>query len=161
MKSNMHMWLRTIVNYEANATAKIKGSNKYPSIEGTANFWQTQEGVLVLVEASGLPFEKGNCMSKIFACHIHEQGDCSGNATEPFANVGMHYNPTKCPHPYHAGDLEPLFENDGYSFYLFLTNRFTVKEIIGKSIIIHSQRDDFATQPAGDSGEKIACGKIL
>ncbi len=161
MKSKMQAWLKTIANYEANATATIKGSSNFPTIEGIAKFWQTKEGVLVLIEASGLPFQQGNCMSRIFACHIHEQGNCSGNATDPFSNVGMHYNPTKCPHPYHAGDLEPLFENDGYGFYLFLTNRFKVREIIGKSVIIHSQTDDFRTQPAGDSGEKMACGKIL
>lgn len=40
------------------------------------------------------------------------------------------------------------------------TNRFTVSEVIGKSIILHSQPDDFTTQPAGNSGSRIACGII-
>jgi len=35
-----------------------------------------------------------------------------------------------------------------------------VKEIIGKTLIIHSAVDDFTSQPAGNAGEKIACGKI-
>ena len=42
-----------------------------------------------------------------------------------------------------------------------LTDRFTVREIIGKVVIIHSQADDFKTQPSGNAGSKIACGKIL
>ena len=42
----------------------------------------------------------------------------------------------------------------------FMTDRFTVEEIVGKTIIIHSNADDFTTQPGGNSGKKIACGAI-
>lgn len=42
----------------------------------------------------------------------------------------------------------------------FLTNKFTLQDVIGKVVIIHSMPDDFTTQPSGNSGEKIACGKI-
>lgn len=42
----------------------------------------------------------------------------------------------------------------------FTTDRFSVEEIVGKTIIIHSNVDDFTTQPGGNSGEKIACGVI-
>jgi len=45
-------------------------------------------------------------------------------------------------------------------FSMVLTNRFNLSEIIGKTIIIHSSVDDFTTQPAGNSGTKIACGEI-
>jgi len=78
----------------------------------------------------------------------------------PFPQSGTHYNPNNCPHPYHAGDMPPLFGADGYAFLSFVTSRFTANEVIGKTIIIHSQPDDFKTQPSGDSGEKIACGVI-
>ena len=40
------------------------------------------------------------------------------------------------------------------------TSRFTVRDIIGKTVVIHSDADDFRTQPAGNAGEKIACGTI-
>lgn len=63
--------------------------------------------------------------------------------------------------PYHAGDLPPLFGNQGYAFSAFVTDRFAVREIVEKTIIIHSKPDDFKTQPSGDSGEKMACGKIF
>lgn len=43
---------------------------------------------------------------------------------------------------------------------MFMTDRFTVNEVIGKTVIIHLHPDDFATQPSGNSGEKIACGVI-
>ena len=42
-----------------------------------------------------------------------------------------------------------------------LINKFTVNEIIGRTVIIHSQPDDFTTQPSGNSGKKIACGEHI
>ena len=49
------------------------------------------------------------------------------------------------------GDLPPLFENNGYAYLSFLTNRFKVNDIIGKAIIIHSNPDDFTTDPSENS----------
>ena len=49
---------------------------------------------------------------------------------------------------------------NGKAFSAFLTDTFTVKEVLGRAIIIHSKPDDFTSQPAGNSGEKIACGII-
>jgi len=71
-----------------------------------------------------------------------------------------HYNPDNLPHPYHSGDMPPLFGNDGTAFSVFLTNRFKIDEIIGRTVVIHAQPDDFTSQPSGNSGEKIACGII-
>ena len=65
-----------------------------------------------------------------------------------------------CNHPNHAGDLSPLFEDNGYAYMSFLTNRFKVQDIIGKVIIIHSKSEDFNSQPGGKKKKKIACGKI-
>lgn len=42
-----------------------------------------------------------------------------------------------------------------------MTDRFTIDETIGKTVIIHAKPDDFVTQPSGNAGEKIACGVIL
>ena len=41
-----------------------------------------------------------------------------------------------------------------------LKDRFNLKDIIGKSYIIHDSPDDFHTQPSGNSGTRIACGII-
>ncbi len=79
---------------------------------------------------------------------------------QPFPNTGNHYNPGNVPHPEHAGDLLPLLSNNGYAWMSFYTSRFNIEEIIGRSLVIHSMRDDFTTQPSGNSGDKIGCGVI-
>lgn len=144
-----------------NAIAPIKGSSKYSKITGTVQFYQCKNGVLVTARIFNLPFSDEHCSNRIYGFHIHEGNSCTGNAEDPFANAKTHYNPTNCPHPYHAGDLPPLFGNKGHAFMSVLTDRFTLDEIIGKTVIIHSQPDDFKTQPSGNSGEKIACGVIV
>ena len=73
----------------------------------------------------------------------------------------MHYNPLGCPHPYHAGDMPPIFGAAGYAFSAFVTDRFTVRDVVGRSVILHGSPDDFTTQPSGNAGEKIACGEIM
>ena len=143
------------------AHAKVLGSGEYPEIAGTVRFYRTRYGTFVITEMKGLPTDSGSCKGEMFGCHVHGGGACSGNENDPFANAGQHYNPLECPHPYHAGDLPPLFGADGYAYAAFLTNRFTVKEIVGKTVVIHSQPDDFTSQPAGNSGRKIACGEIF
>lgn len=140
-------------------TAHIHGSSNYPDIHGSISFRQKRCGVLVTAEIFGLPYNEA-CNSGIFALHIHDGDSCSGNFEDPFANAGVHYNPCGFAHPYHAGDLPPLFSNRGYAYMSVFTDRFTVKEIIGRTVIIHKNPDDFTTQPSGNAGEKIACGKI-
>ena len=142
------------------AVARVKGSNAYPDIEGEVWLYQTNYGVLVVTDVMGLPKTQNNQNSPIFAFHIHEGGSCSGNVEDPFANARTHYNPNETLHPYHAGDLPPLFGVNGYAFMAVLSDRFKVEDVIGKTIIIHSSPDDFVSQPAGNSGIKIACGVI-
>lgn len=147
-------------NNRSTATARINGSDAYPNLHGVVNFYQKQNGVLVTAQVQGLP-HTSEYNSDIFAFHIHTGNSCTGNEQDPFADAGSHYNPNSTPHPYHAGDLPPLFGNNGYAYMSVFTNRFTVKEIINRVIIIHRSPDDFTTQPSGNSGAKIACGKIL
>ncbi|MDP4118637.1 MAG: superoxide dismutase family protein [Bacillota bacterium] len=142
--------------YENGVYAEIKGGKNYPYIHGTVTFRQETRGVLVTAEINGLPRKECG----IFAFHIHSGGSCTGNAEDEFADAQGHYNPDNKPHPCHAGDLPPLFSNNGYAYMQVLTDRFSVGEIVGKTIIIHSGTDDFKTQPSGDSGNKIACGVI-
>lgn len=150
----------TLFNRNPNAVSCISGSDEYSCINGTVRFYQTRLGTLVSSEIFGLPTSNENCKEDIFAFHIHGGKCCEGNSEDPFAEAESHYNPNNCEHPYHAGDLPPLFGNNGYAFSIFLTDRFSVNEIIGKTVIIHLNPDDFTTQPSGNSGEKIACGEI-
>lgn len=141
------------------AMAEISGSEDYPEIKGRTHFLQTNEGVLMLVEIFGLPTAK-LCEGGIFGFHIHEGWYCRGNEEDAFAGAMGHYNPEKCKHPYHAGDLPPLFGNNGHAFMIVLTDNFFVEEVVGRTIIVHSKVDDFTSQPAGNAGTKMACGKI-
>ena len=142
------------------AVAEIQGSRDYPDITGRVLFYSARGGVLVRAEITGLPKATNNCDSPIFAFHIHGGNACSGNHTDMFADVGTHFNSYNCPHPYHAGDLPPLFSANGNAVLEVLTDRFTLSQIIDKTVIIHSAPDDFTTQPSGNAGEKIACGVI-
>ena len=142
------------------ARAMIAGSDAYPMLKGVMNFYQTENGILVGADIMGLPAQPPQKRG-VFGLHIHEGTSCTGNDEDPFAGAMLHYNPTQMPHPFHAGDLPPLFStNRGTAFFIFLTDAFRLNDIIGRTVIIHSAPDDFTTQPSGNSGQKIACGVI-
>lgn len=136
------------------AVAWMKGSEKAPFLSGTVRFYPCTDGVLVVVRICGLPQDSG---SGFFGLHIHEGGSCRG---QEFPETGSHYNPDNTTHPKHAGDLPPLLGCKGRACLSVLTDRFTVSEVLGRTVVIHSKADDFRTQPAGDAGDKIACGVI-
>ena len=158
--SHSKAFLLLTLRGQPQAAASITGSKNYPGISGVVRFYQTGKGVIVLAEVSGLPQSDGPCQERIFGFHIHEGTDCGGSMDDAFADAMTHYNPGGCEHPYHAGDLPPLFGNSGLALSLVLTDRFSVDEVIGRTVIIHNHPDDFKTQPSGNSGTKIACGVI-
>lgn len=130
------------------AVACITGEN---GLQGTVRFCQRSDGVLVTARIRGLPH------NGFFALHIHEGANCRGTG---YPNTGSHFDPTDSPHPDHAGDLPPLLSCSGNAYLSVLTDRFCLDQVIGRTVVIHSRRDDFTTQPSGDSGTKIACGVI-
>ena len=135
------------------AIARVQGGKDYPQICGNVRFFQHRDGLIVEAEIWGLPRTK----TGFFAFHIHEGGSCTG---EDFSDTGGHYNPDGTPHPDHRGDLPPLFSNQGKAYMKVFTDRLCIGEVMGKTVIIHSQPDDFYTQPSGNAGVKIACGVI-
>lgn len=140
------------------AAANIVGNDEQPQLNGTVKFFQTPyDGVLIQAEIFGLPDTSKDSTSNFYAMHIHETGNC----TPPFDKTGEHYNPKNKPHPSHAGDLVPLLSNRGYAYGVFFDSRFSIDEVIGRSVIIHYNPDDFTTQPSGNSGTKIGCGVII
>lgn len=158
---NNYFNLASILRQRPQAFAVIKGNEQNAGINGLVKLYNSNLGVVVVSEVKGLPSNSLPCEGNIFAFHVHEGNSCTGNLDDPFFNTGMHYNPIGCPHPYHAGDMPPLFSANGYAVSVFLTNRFTINEIIGKTVVIHSGSDDFTTQPSGNAGERIACGVIV
>ena len=128
------------------AVAQICGTEDFPSVCGTLMLYPSQAGVFAVVSVGGIP-DKLGC-GNILAMHIHDPA------------TGKHYNPKTLPHPFHAGDMPPLFVDGNDAWAAFLTERFDVRDVIGKTVVIHRRRDDFTTQPSGDAGEKIAEGTI-
>ena len=110
--------------------------------------------MLVVVKILGLPKESE---TGFFGFHIHRGQNCSG---PDFSGTCSHYNPVERVHPKHAGDLPPLLECQGNAYLSIRTDRFSVSDIVGRTVVIHSDPDDFHSLPAGNAGMKIGCGVI-
>ena len=136
------------------AIAQIRGGTEAPQLSGCVQFYQGKGRVLIVAKIFGLPQDSE---TGFFGFHIHEGSSCSGAG---FPETGSHYSPNGLTHPNHAGDLPPLLLCQGNAYLSFITDRFTVKEIIGRTVVIHSDPDDFQSQPGGNAGKKIACGII-
>ena len=143
--------LPVLLNKPPQAWADLRGDALHPDIYGIVLFHQTPDGVIIATDVSGLPHGQGTCSGRFFAFHIHEGSACRGSATDPFSAAGGHFNPAGCSHPYHAGDLPPLLGCGGDAMTVFLTDRFRLDEVIGRTVVIHENADDFTTQPAGNA----------
>lgn len=135
------------------AAAWVRGGPEAPGLRGTVRFRQGRNSVLVVAELRGLPESD----TGFFAMHIHEGPSCRGSG---FPETGKHYAPDHGDHPRHAGDLPPLLRCGGGAYLAVRTDRFRVRDIIGRTLVIHSGPDDLSTQPGGNAGEKLACGVI-
>ena len=145
------------------AIAIIQGNEDNLSLRGEVLFYQLENGVYIKAYIMGIPDtnSKGQPV-KFHGFHIHERGDCSlGTSEDPFPSTGGHFNPNNNQHPFHAGDLPPILSANGIGILSVFTYSFRVIDIIEKSIVLHEGPDDFASQPAGMSGNKIACGVIF
>jgi Cu-Zn family superoxide dismutase len=104
-----------------------------------------------------------------FGFHIHEKGDCSAPDA---SSAGGHFNPANAPHgnpqgeTHHAGDmLNAKSDADGVAQVDAVTTGVSLtagqpNDARGKAIVLHEKPDDYATQPSGNSGARIACGVI-
>jgi Cu-Zn family superoxide dismutase len=128
---------------------------------GTVNFMQ--KGDVVLVEAVVKGLTPG-----LHGFHVHERGNCTaGDAS----SAGGHFNPGGSAHggprsgARHAGDLGNLeADASGTARYRAEVTGITLnageRSIINRSVIVHEKPDDLTTQPAGNSGARLACGLI-
>ena len=147
--------------HHPDAYCRIKGSMQYAGVEGMVFFYEVEDGILIEADVRGLPMpNKISCNQPIFGFHIHAGESCEGTKQDPFKDALGHFNPDNCPHPYHTGDLPPLFSEDGQAWMAVYISKFTPEQIVGRTIIIHGNVDDFTTQPSGNSGPMIACGVI-
>jgi Cu-Zn family superoxide dismutase len=108
----------------------------------------------------------------LHAVHVHAVGKCEGPA---FASAGGHFNPAQKKHGFkspdgpHAGDLpNMLVAKDGSGRFEALTDAITLRpgptsvfDSDGSAIVVHAASDDDMTDPAGNSGDRVACGVIV
>lgn len=147
------------------AFARIVGGPLAPTLTGIVCFTDVPGGTWICVNVTGLPpyqpAQEGRPPIGPHGFHVHEFGCClAGDPARPFACTGGHWNPTSQPHGNHAGDFPVLFSNQGTARMCFFTDRFRVAEVVGRSVVIHENPDDYRTQPAGASGRLLACGVI-
>ena len=142
------------------ATAVIRpaGGSK---VHGTVKFTQVLSRVRVDAQLSSLT-------PGLHGFHLHEKGDCSAPDA---ASAGGHFNPQGKKHGApdsansHAGDLGNLIAdasgNAALTLWLEGVSVSTGKDgVIGLAAIVHAGSDDLKTNPAGNSGGRIACGVI-
>jgi len=154
------LWLTSPV---AAQSAKATLKDQKGADVGAVELNQTPAGVLLRLTLKGLPAGER-------AFHIHAVGRCE----PPFTTAGGHFNPGGQKHglmvgPGHAGDMPNLhIPSNGVLVVEILNAAVTLEkdkpnslfQKEGTSIVIHAAKDDYKSDPAGNAGDRIACGVI-
>ena len=149
------------MNTQASAELKDKDGRSV----GMATFLEATGGVLVSVEVRGLT-------PGLHAVHVHAVGKCEGPG---FTSAGGHFNPAqkkhglKNPDGPHAGDMPNMYvSKSGVGSYEVLNDNISLSggdrslfDTDGSALVIHAGVDDNVTDPAGNAGDRVACGVIL
>jgi len=125
---------------------------------GRATATEVTGGVRFTADVTGLP-------PGTHGIHVHTVGRCDA---PDFTSAGGHWNPTarqhgtQNPQGPHQGDLPNLIVgNDGRGTIGLTIPGATLDALLdadGGAMMVHAGTDDLRTDPAGNSGARIACG---
>ncbi|HSV15639.1 MAG TPA: superoxide dismutase family protein [Tepidisphaeraceae bacterium] len=150
---------KAVANIKPSQAATTRPSNN--NITGTVTFSESGGKVTFVADIDGLsPGKHG--------FHIHKSSDLSA---PDLSSAGGHFNPDKDTHGgpesphHHMGDLGNLTADDkGHAHAEGTLPGATLGDgdhsILGKSVIVHAKEDDLQTDPAGNSGGRMAGGVI-
>jgi len=146
------------------SVAKAVLKDKAGKDVGEVNLTQTRNGVLLRLSVKGV--EPGE-----HAFHVHAVGKCE----PPFTSAGGHFNPAshkhglEAPDGAHAGDMPNLHIPQSGDLTVEVLNTMitlakgqpnSVFHPDGTALVIHAKADDNKSDPAGNAGDRIACGVI-
>jgi Cu-Zn family superoxide dismutase len=131
---------------------------------GQALFQETAHGVLLTLELR-------NATPGVHGLHIHDVGRCDAPT---FESAGGHFNPDHRAHGFlsssgpHAGDLPNIYVPASTELSVdYLIPNVTLRpgprsllDANRSALVIHEGKDDYKTEPAGASGDRLACGVI-
>ena len=130
---------------------------------GNVTLTATPSGVLMSLDLTAVPAGE-------HAFHVHAVGKCEG---PDFKSAGPHFNPDETKHGLmnpdgpHAGDMPNLHvPSDGklqievLNPTVTLSSESALLDEDGSAVIVHTSADDYKTDPAGNAGDRIACGVV-
>jgi Cu-Zn family superoxide dismutase len=129
---------------------------------GTLSLAESASGITVSGRLTGLP-------PGTHAIHLHTTGRCE----PPFTSAGGHWNPmnrqhgTENPRGPHLGDLPNVTAAADSAAAVQVTSpggtlrgSNSALDADGVAVVVHAGADDYRTDPAGNAGDRIACGML-
>jgi Cu-Zn family superoxide dismutase len=156
--------ISTAFSAAAQKMVKVEMHDAQGNSVGTATLSPASQGVKIELDLKNLPAGE-------HGIHVHSVAKCEGPA---FTTAGGHLNPDMKHHGLmnpdgpHAGDM-PNFTvgADGTAKTSIVSPGVTMGDDAhsiftggGTALVIHAMADDMKSDPAGNSGARIACGVI-